>query len=794
MIIAVPTGIKIFVRHMRHIRSVWTSHNNCCNVIAPSGLGKGEIPELNIASLLKASVPVKWITLGRMQGVLPMIRATLPEVEFPMPSLNGESHDHKGWLRTRPGMRKWPGRAAVSAWSLIKGIKEMSLQSKGSIWTNDATMGLPTERDLQGNGVWVVPACTLGYTYRLGKPSQRGSHTVRPLSSIRNHCTGSAPNVISKIDKLTKWCSSNPDHKVDRKLHKLLCDPKLLELAYHNIKSKPGNMTPGITPETLDGISYHYLEGIAQSLEDESYTFKPGRRTYIAKSDGSKSRPLTIAPPRDKIVQEAMRIIISAVFEPTFSPSSHGFRPNRSCHTALKDVRDSFKPCTWIIEGDITKCFDTIDHNKLMNIVEYKILDRQFTKLIWKSLKAGYFEFKRLNHNIIGTPQGSIISPILSNIFLHQLDIFVDKLRVDFDKGNRARNTKEYDHHRYLMKKAKKANDLITLQETYKESRKYAVMDFSDPKYKRLKYVRYADDWIIGVRGSLVETQEILSKVKIFCDEIGLTINQEKTKITNLNKGRVLFLGTNIFRSKVTNLGKNKHIRGPKQRLNKQLRLTAPLDRIRMKLTQVGFIKGGKPHPRFLWLPLSHKQILHLYNSVFRGYLNYYSFVHNYGQMVGAVNITLIRSLAKLLAAKFKLGTTAKVFRKFGKRLESDGASFLKPNYTADINRFSISSKADIPTLYASHLSMASLDNLNCIKCGSNYRVEMHHVKHMKDLNPKRSQIERMMIRARRKQIALCRECHMKEHRTNKGTDGEPYDAKVSRTVRERGLEDTRCP
>ena len=766
MIIAVPTGIKIFVRRVKRTCSVWRSHTNCCDVSAPSGLGLGESPRLNIASLPKARRKEKWLITYSLQGVLPMIRATLLKVKFPMPSLNGGRLGHKGSTRMLSVMKIWTDRAATPAYSALSRTKEMSLRSKGSMWTSIATAGLPTERKPHGNGVRIVPA-SLSYTqvkYCSTNVETRGSRTAVFSYISRQYSTGSANHVLSKIDDLSNLCKKSPDKPVDRKLSKLISDPKLLEFAYDNIKSKPGNMTPGIVPETLDGISYSNLEKIALSLKNESFTFRPGRKTAIPKGTTGKTRKLTIAPPRDKIVQEAIRIILNAIFEPKFKETSHGFRPNKGCHTALKYIYTKFKPCTWMIEGDISKCFDSINHDKLMLIIENKILDRQFTKLIRKSLKAGYFEFKQYKHNIVGTPQGSIISPILSNIFMHQLDVFVDDLKSNFEKGKRARNTKEYDHHRYLMKKAKKENDLATLNALYKENSNKEVMDFKDPNYKRLLYVRYADDWVVGIRGNFEETKEILSEITRFCNEIGLTVNKDKTKITNLNKDRAFFLGTNIFRSRVTKKGPNKQLDSSTQRYNRQLRLTAPLDNIRNKLRQAGFLLGKKPTPRFLWLPLSHKEIILMYNSVLRGYINYYSFVHNYGAMTGMLNIILIRSAAALLAAKFKLGTTAKVFKKFGKRLENEGVSFIKLNYTTDILRFKIKADPIIKTQYASNLSKGSIENLPCAKCGSIYRVEMHHIKHMKNLNPKVSEIDRLMIRAQRKQIPLCRQCHMKHH------------------------------
>ena len=411
-----------------------------------------------------------------------------------------------------------------------------------------------------------------------------------------------------------------------------------------------------------------------------------------------------------------------------------------------------------MIEGDLSKCFDTIDHPKLMALIENKILDQQFTRLIRQSLKAGYLEFRVIQPNIAGTPQGSIISPILANIFLHELDLFVNNLKTNFDIGTRAKNTNEYNRIRLSIRNAKKRRDMRELKKLYKISQTKPVMDFYDPNYKRLYYVRYADDWIVGIRGSLSDTKNILEKITLFCENMNLKVNETKTKITNLNNDKALFLGVNIFRSKHKKFENN-------QRLLRQIRMTAPIDNIRKKLEQTGYMKNGKAYPKFILMSNSHDQIIHMYNAVYRGYINYYSFVHNHSQLVSTLHFTLITSCAKLLATKFKLGTTAKVFKKFGNLLKGTKFSFIKPIYTTNYLDFKINASPIINSLFSSHKSIASLENLSCSICGSNYRVEMHHIINMKYLKPKTSKVDRIMIRAQRKQIPLCRECHMKKHR-----------------------------
>lgn len=286
---------------------------------------------------------------------------------------------------------------------------------------------------------------------------------------------------------------SNPNLIIDRELYSLTTSIETLIYAYENIKSKPGNMTPGVTPETLDGISKETFEKLSKNLRDESFSFAPSRRILIPKASGG-TRPLSIASPLSKIVQEAMRLVLEAIFEPIFVDCSHGFRPNRGCHTALKIVSQTFQPVQWVIEGDLAKFFDSISHHKLMHIIENKIKDRKFTKLIWKALKAGYFEFGSYKNNIVGTPQGSIVSPILANIFLHQLDLFVTSLKEDFDKGSKAPRTKISRYFEYHILKARKEGNHEQLQKLIAERSLSPAVDFCSESFKRLVYVRYADD------------------------------------------------------------------------------------------------------------------------------------------------------------------------------------------------------------------------------------------------------------------------------------------------------------
>jgi hypothetical protein len=275
-----------------------------------------------------------------------------------------------------------------------------------------------------------------------------------------------------------------------------------------------------------------------------------------------------------------------------------------------------------------------------MKVIETRIEDRQFTKLIRKSLNADYFEFGSYKHNIIGTPQGSILSPILANIFLHQFDVFIALLKAEFDMGTKVKRTRICRKYEYHIAKARSNGNSDLVSQLIprplpkaagrKERSNHPAIDYHDPTYKRLNYVRYADNWLVGIRGSYEETKTILDKITVFSDSIGLKISTSQTKITNLNLDKGLFLGTSIFRAnhrRFIKIGANKQLKRNKL----SLRLQAPLDKIAAKLRDTNFIKYGKAAPKFLWLHNDHNQIISLYNSVVRGYLNYYSFAHNYG-------------------------------------------------------------------------------------------------------------------------------------------------------------------
>ena len=333
--------------------------------------------------------------------------------------------------------------------------------------------------------------------------------------------------VLNSLNKQSK----NPDYKFER-LYRNLYNPEFYLLAYRNIYANEGSMTPGVDGETLDGMSSPRIMRIISSLKDRSYQPKPARRTYIKKKNSRKMRPLGIPSGDDKLVQEVIRMILESIYEPTFSDKSHGFRPHRSCHTALEQIQRTFAGSVWFVEGDIQACFDSFDHHVLINILRRRIDDEAFISLMWKFLKAGYMEQWTFNHTYSGTPQGSGMSPILANIYLHELDTHIEEFKLGFVKGDRFKrkcnpeytainrkvqkfkreNAKEWDGLSESEKK-KRAGILRRMREN---QRKFPSKKFRDSSYKNLQYVRYADDFLIGIIGSKADAEAVKADLTVF--------------------------------------------------------------------------------------------------------------------------------------------------------------------------------------------------------------------------------------------------------------------------------------
>nr|UEX92783.1 hypothetical protein [Ophiocordyceps lanpingensis] len=727
-----------------------TKSNYYPGVIPATELGKREILELNIASLYEGKSGWNRMNPITYRADPHMNKAILLEFHLP-----GASSYGPHLVRDRMCIMNIVLIWRTLFWIIINRnrISIHNVESGNSKWGNNpawGTKGLPVAPKSYGSRGTVVTSLM----WR--EPGTKYRSLLTPVGSPRTVST----DAVGKLRKIAKLCEENPNFVVTDKLYRLLFDNNLYQIAYDRLKSKPGNMTPGIIPTTLDGMSIEVVENMIKELRSGSFKFKPGRRVLIPKGNG-KTRPLTIAPPRDKLVQECIKMILETIYEPSFSDCSHGFRPGRSCHSALKMVNQKFRMASWIIEGDITKCFDLVNHNILIEFLQERIKDERFIRIIRKSLNAGYFEFKTFSQSLVGTPQGSIISPILANIYLDKLDQFVEELKVNFDKGFKSAVNPEW---KKLENRSRKAETLQEKRAIRKEMLTLPSKLSINPNWKKLVYVRYADDWMIGIKGSRSDCIDIMNKVRQFLkNKLELELSEEKTLISNVNNDHVTFLSTRIKRFQKVSF---RRINGKLTRNVKGLRFMAPIDRIVKKLQTNGFLVNNMPAPRFLWLQCCKDEIILLYNSVYRGITNYYRFTHNFNELSSRVHYILKSSCAKLLAAKFTLKNQAHVFKKFGKELVgSDKHKFVKALYGIKPSAFKKETGDVQLRITAPGISKATLENLACSVCSSEYRVEMHHVRMMKDLNPKARYVDKIMAKRNRKQIPLCRNCHLKHHK-----------------------------
>lgn len=755
------------------------------NVYQTPSLGKRRKSMPNRACLEKVQTIAKQLAIMQGSVKLDMVRAILPEVQSPVFSKKGGELDCDGFFHRYTTSIYLGSCNGIMMMRCAKSIiKVMSVQPKFkySFYEERTTVSTKGSNSYVAGGL-VLAARNINFVYCMPKGIARWKGPVHNQTRTLSTGPGRTVNVLKKLDSLHSRSHLATDKRIDRKLYRdFILDKDIYLAAYHKLRSRPGMMTPGIDPTTLDGLSSEVIMDIINKLATGEFQFTPGRRTEISKADG-KPRPVTVGNPRDKLVQEVMRMVIEAIYEPVFMDASHGFRANRGCHTALRTIYSKFTGTAWWIEGDIKSCFDSISHNKLMKRLENKIEDQRFLELIRKALNAGYLLSGNRETDIIGTPQGSVISPILANIYLHELDVFVEKLKQTFDStytGPRIR-TKESYHARYLLRKARAKEDPKLRA---KEILKRAIICRSianktvGSHTKKLMYVRYADDWVIAINGTRTEAVEILNKVREFCySHLGLKLSEEKTKITNSYKDKILFLGTYIRHGLATTY--SRHRGGVLQRNTRRILLTAPMDRIKAKLIKAGFIKNNRAQTRVTWLPLTARQIINLANQVIRGYLNYYSFVQNRGKFAPFIYWIVRDVVVRTFARKFQLKTRAQVYKRYGKHLtivdltKRDKGSrpmtvarvYRPENWKMNVWDFKIKSPNTIVSaLYSNVVSLANIDAMSCIVCKSDYRVEMHHVRMMKDLSPQTDRLDYLMSRAQRKQIPLCRSCHMKYH------------------------------
>ena len=594
-------------------------------------------------------------------------------------------------------------------------------------------------------------------------------------------------NVLNSLSEHSK----NSEYRYER-LYRILFNKEMFLAAYQKIYANAGNMTKGSDEITVDGMSLKRIDNLIELLKNENYQPQPSRRTYIPKKNG-KRRPLGIPSFNDKLIQEVLRMILEAIYEGHFESSSHGFRPNRSCHTALLKIQATFTGVKWFIEGDIKGFFDNINHNVLITTMNKRIKDERFLRLIRKFLNAGYMEDWTFHKTYSGTPQGGIISPILANIYLDQLDKYMREYAENFNIGKDRKRTPEYRklevQRGKLVKILKSCTDKIErdriiseIRTIEKERCNVPMGEAMDENYKRLNYVRYADDFLIGIIGSKDDCKTVKDDVKKFLfEKMMLELSDEKTLITHAQKP-AHFLGFNVYVRK-SNLPKRDKLGRLARNYGSRIVLEVTSATMRKKLLDYGAIKLTYVNDTEIWKPTARYsmkdnddlEILDKYNSEIRGFYNYYSIANN-SSIINSFKYMMEYSMYKTYGTKYRTGKK-KIIKKFriGKDFgikfkTKDGKQKVRLFYNEGFKRnktASFNNCDNIPD-YKFHLGSTSLINRlkanKCEVCGvENTPIEIHHVRKLKDLKGK-SFWEAFMIARNRKTIALCHDCHVKLH------------------------------
>lgn len=583
--------------------------------------------------------------------------------------------------------------------------------------------------------------------------------------------------------------SKDSSYKFER-LYRILFNEELFYVAYQKIASNGGSTTKGSDGRSIDEMSLARIETLIASLKDESYQPHPSRRVHIPKKNG-KTRPLGIPAFEDKLVQEVVRMILEAIYEGHFETTSHGFRPKRSCHTALLHIQKTFSGAKWFIEGDIKGFFDNIDHDVLVGILRERISDDRFIRLIRKFLKAGYVEDWTFHNTYSGMPQGGIVSPILANIYLDKLDKYVKEYIRHFDMGTKRRPGKESNdlanERKRTVRKLKKVKDgtekaalVARLKAIEQERAAFPSGDEMDGSYRRLKYIRYADDFILGVIGSKEDALRIKEDIKSFLSEsLALELSEEKTLITHTGKSEK-FLGYEITVTR--NNHQRRDVQGRLRRTyGKRVRLNVSMATLRDKLLEYGAMEIKLRNGKEIWKPKCRSglifnddlEILDRYNRETVGFCNYYLIANN---CVVLHNFRYIMeySMYKTFAGKYR-STVRKINKKyrlnklFTVKYEQQGVIKSRTFYKTSFKRrtTAFNGSCDIEPYSIADVSRTNLtDRLKaekCELCGATGKLIMHHVRNLKDLKGKESW-KRLMSARKRKTIALCPSCHRLRH------------------------------
>ena len=561
------------------------------------------------------------------------------------------------------------------------------------------------------------------------------------------------------------------------RVYRHLYNRELYLLAYSKLYRNDGAMTPGATPETVDGMSLAKIDTIIEVIRQERDRWTPVRRTYIEKKQSTKKRPLGLPTWSDKLVQEVMRLLLEAYYEPQFSSHSHGFRPGRGCHTALGEITSQWRGVKWFIEGDICACFDRIDHTILLDILRESIHDNRFIRLVSHLLQAGYLEDWRYNATYSGVPQGGVISPILSNLVLDRLDRFVEQTLIPaYTRGERRKTYPPYVALTTAASAARRSGDLDAARRYSQQAQTLPSRDPNDPDFRRLRYLRYADDFLLGFTGSKAEAETIKAQLAAFLrDELKLELNQEKTLITHARTQKARFLGYEVH----TLHADDKHDHRGQRCINGAIGLRVPAKVIQTHCAK--YMCRGKPIHLMQRTHDSAYSIVAQYQTEYVGVVQYYRLAYNLHQL-SQLKWMMETSLTKTLAKKFKT-TRSKIYRRYKATHENQFGTYkvievveergegkkpltarfggvpLRWNKWVTIN--------DTPTEPVWSRRSELLERLlaqECELCGSTDNIEVHHIRKLADLQRKgqadKPQWVKVMASRRRKSLVVCLKCH----------------------------------
>ncbi|MGC9539853.1 reverse transcriptase domain-containing protein [Streptomyces sp. UG1] len=556
------------------------------------------------------------------------------------------------------------------------------------------------------------------------------------------------------------------------KVYRQLFNPHLYLLALGRLYSNHGAMTPGVDGETVDGTSLARIERIIDALRHERYRFQPAQRVYIPKRNG-KPRPLGLPSWTDKLVGEVMGLLLEAYYEPQFSDQSHGFRPRRGCHTALREVTRTWTGTTWFIEGDIADCFGTLDHEIMLSILSEKIHDNRLLRLLRHMLQAVYLEDWEYKPTLSGTPQGGMVSPILSNIYLDRMDKFVESVLItEHTRGQVRAKNPAYRRVESALRRARHHNDNDAVRELRKQLHSLPSMDPHDPGYRRLRYVRYADDTLLGFTGPKAEAEQIKERLTAFLrDDLKLELSQDKTLITHARTQAAAFLGYEI-----TVLHNDRKVTRGYRRANGTVALRVPKSVIRAKSTP--YLTRGKPAHRPELIDRDDHAIVSIYSATYRGIVQYYLLagdVWRLNRLEWVMKTSMLKTLAARhrstvtkMATKYKatIATPAGPRRCFEVSVPRNGrkplvARFggipLRSNKGAVIN-----DRPTAPTRLRQTELVTRLLTGRCELCEQPAEVEVHQVRTLADLTTPGQQPAwaRNMAAKRRKTLLVCAPCH----------------------------------